>query len=793
MCFAILLSTQHSKKGSSVSLSPQRPSGTVLVVDDDDRIRKLVTTALRRAGYEIAVAASGKEAIERLAEATPDLIVSDVMMPELDGFGLLTYLRADPTLRTIPVIMLTAKGTTDDVVHGLDLGADDYLAKPFDMSELLARVRAKIERPPVPSELLPVDRQTGLLSERLLWPEVEREVGRAGRGGRSGSLAYLSVDELPRLRERLGPRAEAQIARQMTGIVQATARPLDIAGRDAVGNFVLLLPETDADLAMQRLRDLAQVIVTTTFSASTERVRLTPTIGFAPFTRAMSVDTLRDHAHTAMTYAAVHLDLQPQRYDPSMDAVVAQKKAEERAARQARLWERTRERFRLPFQIGLTLLISIVIPFVIYALLATYWVDITRGMYLLVVAALLVTGYLILLEGQNALRVIDPPEEPGSPYPPATAIIAAYLPNEAATVVETVEAFLRLDYPGPLQVILAYNTPRDMPIEATLKELAERDRRFFPYRVLGSTSKAQNVNAALAEAIGEFIGVFDADHHPQADSFLRAWRWLSTGYDVVQGHCVVRNGEDSWVARLVAVEFEAIYAVAHPGRARLHGFGIFGGSNGYWQADLLRQTRMHGFMLTEDIDSALRVVEAGYKIASDPHLISRELGPVTLKALWNQRMRWAQGWVQVSLKHILRALRSPHLSLRQKLGFVHLLGWRELYPWLSVQMFPIIAFWLWYYGAERINWLVPIFVLTTLFTFSVGPIQTLFAYLLAVPDIRRHRDWFLFYFVVTSLFYTEYKNIIAHVAVIKEAMRERAWKVTPRTTAKETPEQRAGT
>ena len=454
-----------------MSLSPGHISGTVLVVDDDDRIRKLVTTALRRAGYEIAEAASGKEALDRLAEATPDLIISDVMMPELDGFGLLTHLRADPVLRTIPVIMLTAKGTPEDVVHGLGLGADDYLAKPFEMSELLARVRAKIERPPVPSELLPVDRQTGLLPDRLLWSEVAREVARAGRGGRAGCVAYLYADELPRLRERLGPRAEAQIARQITAIVQSAMRPLDIAGRDSAGRFVLLLPETDTDTVRQRLSVLAQAVVNTTFTAGTERVRLTPTIGFAPFTRGTTIDQLRDHSLTAMTYAAVHLDLQPLRYDPGMDAVIAQQKAEERAIWQTRRWARIRERCRLPFQIALTLIIAIVIPFFIYALLATYWVDITQVMYLVVVASLLVTGYLILIEGLKALQVVDPPEEPGTPYPPATAIIAAYLPNEAATVMETIEAFLSVEYAGALQVILAYNTPRDMPIEATLKEL----------------------------------------------------------------------------------------------------------------------------------------------------------------------------------------------------------------------------------------------------------------------------------------------------------------------------------
>jgi cellulose synthase/poly-beta-1,6-N-acetylglucosamine synthase-like glycosyltransferase len=401
--------------------------------------------------------------------------------------------------------------------------------------------------------------------------------------------------------------------------------------------------------------------------------------------------------------------------------------------------------------------------------------------YIVVVGGLLLTALLIWVEGFLALDPPQPPDEPGSPYPMASAIIAAYLPNEAATIVETVEAFLRVDYPGPLQIILAYNTPQPMPVEAVFTEIARRDPRFVPYRVEASTSKAQNVNAALGLVNGEFAGVFDADHHPDPDAFSRAWRWLSNGYDVVQGHCVVRNGHSSWVARTVAVEFESIYAVSHPGRARLHGFGIFGGSNGYWRTGLLRMVRMHGFMLTEDIDSSLRVVESGGKIAVDPALVSRELAPTALKALWNQRMRWAQGWFQVSLKHLVRGWRSPALTVRQKLGFTFLLGWREFYPWLSLQVFPLIAYFaLKASSLAALNWFIPIFVLTTLFTLSVGPGQTYFAWRLAVPELRRHGRWFWTYLVVSSLFYTEMKNIIARVAQVKEAMGDRQWTVTSR-------------
>src|SRR6266498_5511758 len=141
-------------------------------------------------------------------------------------------------------------------------------------------------------------------------------------------------------------------------------------------------------------------------------------------------------------------------------------------------------------------------------------------------------------------------------------------------------------------------------------------------------------------------------------------------------------------------------------------------------------------------------------------------------------MRWAQGWFQVSIKHLVRGWQSPALTLRQKLGFSFLLGWREFYPWLSMQIIPLVAFFTWKAGGvSRLNWLIPVFVLTTLFTLSVGPGQTYFARRLAVPEIRSRGAWFLAYLVVASLFYTELKNVIARVAQVKELIGERQWKV----------------
>ena len=298
--------------------------------------------------------------------------------------------------------------------------------------------------------------------------------------------------------------------------------------------------------------------------------------------------------------------------------------------------------------------------------------------------------------------------------------------------------------------------------------------------VAGSTSKAQNVNTALAEVTGRIVGLFDADHHPDPGCFERAWLWLSNGYGVVQGHCVVRNGDASWVTRMVAVEFESIYAVSHPGRSELHGNGIFGGSNGYWQSDLLRTVRLRGSMLTEDIDASMRVTLRGMKIASDPGLLSRELAPTRLRSLAGQRLRWAQGWTQVSLEYLGTALRSRRVTRRQKAGLLFMLGWRELYPWVSLQIVPLLAYALTHPREVAISWTIPIFVLSSLFALSGSPIQTILAYRLAAPNVRRHRNWFLAYPLWSLLFYEEFKNTITRVAHLKQVMGERRWLVTAR-------------
>lgn len=115
----------------------------ILVVDDERNLNQLIATNLMLEGFDVAAAYSGAEALSQWATVSPDLVVLDVMMPDMDGFEVLRQIRLTST---VPVIMLTARSRTEEKVQGLQLGADDYLAKPFSFAELLARIEAILRR-----------------------------------------------------------------------------------------------------------------------------------------------------------------------------------------------------------------------------------------------------------------------------------------------------------------------------------------------------------------------------------------------------------------------------------------------------------------------------------------------------------------------------------------------------------------------------------------------------------------------------------------------------------------------
>ncbi|MDB5073458.1 MAG: cusR, partial [Candidatus Eremiobacteraeota bacterium] len=157
------------------------PPARLLVVDDERPIREMLELGLKNRGFDVRSAADGPAAIPLIQEWKPDLIVLDVMLPKVDGLAMLPLLRR---LTEAPIVMLSAKGELDDRVRGLDRGADDYVAKPFEMSELVARLRSALRRPRL--------EHVEVISYADV--EVELETRTVRRGGRTLDLSPLEYD-----------------------------------------------------------------------------------------------------------------------------------------------------------------------------------------------------------------------------------------------------------------------------------------------------------------------------------------------------------------------------------------------------------------------------------------------------------------------------------------------------------------------------------------------------------------------------------------------------------------------
>jgi two-component system OmpR family response regulator len=176
-----------------MSAEPSAAQPRILVVDDEEHITELLAMGLGYQGFEVERASSGREALDAVTRRAPDLIVLDVMLPDLDGFEVARRLRRDEGASTrVPVIFLTARDTTQDKVQGLRLGSDDYVTKPFSIEELIERVKAVLRRS---SGVGPGERKLSFADLEL--DEETRDVWRSGR------LIELTPTEFKLLRHLL--------------------------------------------------------------------------------------------------------------------------------------------------------------------------------------------------------------------------------------------------------------------------------------------------------------------------------------------------------------------------------------------------------------------------------------------------------------------------------------------------------------------------------------------------------------------------------------------------------------
>jgi cellulose synthase/poly-beta-1,6-N-acetylglucosamine synthase-like glycosyltransferase len=404
-----------------------------------------------------------------------------------------------------------------------------------------------------------------------------------------------------------------------------------------------------------------------------------------------------------------------------------------------------------------------------------------RAFHWIVAGGFLFTSVAMAIETMAAAKRVHAPARPSTP-PSLSVIVAAYLPNEQDIIVETLRHVLRtLRVPShKLQIVLAYNTPSELDVEAVLQQIGETAAQIVPLKVQGSRSKAENVLAALPHLTGEMTVLLDADHHPAADAPARAWRWLGQGYDIVQGRCIVRNSDANAHARVVALEFEQMYAVSHQGRSMLADTAIFGGTNGWWRTSVLRQIGMDPRMLTEDIESAVRSILAGKKLVHDRSVISTELATETWRAWWNQRLRWAQGWTQVAMRHQGEMLRTPHLSSVQRCYWFYMLTWGIIFPAIAMLAFAVLIADV-FVGTPISVLTDPFLVFSTVITIAVQAFMLVVTWRVASPSGRAVGPKWLAIYAATTPVYVTIKNAIALTALLRELVAIDEWVVTTRT------------
>jgi len=236
----------------------------ILVVDDNPDKLSLIEAALRLAGYNVITATDGEEALSALESYQPDLVITDVMMPRLNGYELAQRIRANPATKFIPVIMQTAAGRgADEVRRASEVGALGYITDPTDLDLLLARTRTLLEFKAyldACEEAAFTDHLTGLANRRRFERQLDREVGRVERFSHPFSLLMLDIDSFKDLNDSFGHDAGDEAIRRIGRALREGTRGIDLAARIGGEEFAVLLVETSKEAGFEVAERLRQAI-----------------------------------------------------------------------------------------------------------------------------------------------------------------------------------------------------------------------------------------------------------------------------------------------------------------------------------------------------------------------------------------------------------------------------------------------------------------------------------------------------------------------------------------------------
>jgi diguanylate cyclase (GGDEF)-like protein len=265
----------------------------VLVIDDSQPNLVLLKAHLDSMGLIALLADNWRDGLAIAAEQRPDVILLDVMMPEVDGFETCRRLKADVRTSSIPVIFVSARDQSEDKIGGLKLGAVDYVTKPFNKGELQARIGIVLQMTELQERLLLLantDELTGLANRRHFFEILEREVLQAKIRGGSIAVMMFDVDHFKNLNDTYGHLCGDRILQQVGKILNENIYPLDMAARYGGEEFVVVMPGMPAEIATQRAQKLCSVIDKYNWEVAGQQVSVSCSVGVAVFNGADSTD-----------------------------------------------------------------------------------------------------------------------------------------------------------------------------------------------------------------------------------------------------------------------------------------------------------------------------------------------------------------------------------------------------------------------------------------------------------------------------------------------------------------------
>jgi len=292
---------------------------TILLVDDSAFNLKVLADTVEECGYKPVLATNGKQAFEFINIEKPDLILLDVMMPEVDGFQLCIQLKENPGLKDIPIIFLTAKSKTEDIVKGFEVGGVDYITKPFNVVELRARMSTHLEAKISHDEIKRCNEQlqktneelhtanemikkqnlqliefnkklefvsrtdplSGLYNRRHIMEKIQDEVARYRRNHRSFSLLIADIDFFKHINDTYGHAYGDCVIKIISQSLRDNAREQDIVARWGGEEFLLLLPETEQEGAIILAERMRKKIAGIPFQCNKVQLNITMTLGVA--------------------------------------------------------------------------------------------------------------------------------------------------------------------------------------------------------------------------------------------------------------------------------------------------------------------------------------------------------------------------------------------------------------------------------------------------------------------------------------------------------------------------------